>query len=120
MPQDHDFVAIRGNDLPIQLRLAPLDATGAQFDFVCRGPRRPNRLELRRSTQAGTIAMSVDTGSSAGPVTVLDFKLAPEDTRQLGEGRVNPYELELRGADGTEQTLLSGMITATGGVNADA
>jgi hypothetical protein len=120
MPPRHDLLATRGNDLPVRLRLTPLDGTGADFRFTCRGPARPNRTILRRSVAAGTMDLAVLPNSEAGTVaTTLDFTLDASETRRLGEGRVNSYELEYRLGD-QQRTLLAGFVTLEGGVNDDA
>lgn len=112
----YDFATIGGNSLPIVLRLPGFDGSGSAFEFRCRTPRRG---VIARSTRDGGITMRVEPGEGGVLRTVIELRLTAQETRQLGEGRVNRYELE-RQIDGTEQTVLAGFIVASVGSNADA
>jgi hypothetical protein len=111
----YDFTTIGGNSLPIVLRLLGFDGTGSTFEFRCRTPRRE---VIARSSAGGAIAMSLEPGDGGAVRTLLRFELTAQETRVLGEGRVNRYELGRR-IGGSERSILSGFIIASRGSNAD-
>jgi len=111
----YDFVTIGGNSLPMQLRLPGFDATGSTFEFRCRTPRQG---VIARSTRDGSITVALEPGDGGVLRTVISLELTAAETRRLGEGRVNRYELE-RQIGGSEQTILAGFIIASVGSNAD-
>lgn len=111
----YDFATIGGNSLPILLRLPGFDATGSGFEFFCRTPRHG---VIARSTEDGSITVSVELGEGGVPRTVISLELTAAETRKLGEGRVNRYELERR-IGGSEHTILAGFIVASVGSNGD-
>lgn len=65
---------------------------------------------------------SIVKTKASGQITINDahhtifFDLDKDETLRIPAGRLTSYEIEARFADGTQMTLVAGMITAFGGL----
>ena len=111
----YDLLTRHGNTLTVPLRFksadgSPFDLTGSELVFYCKAQQ--GSVNLRKTIGSG-LAMS---DPASGRVTVT---LTAAETRSLPAGRMTDYEIERR-IDGTEKTLLAGLIEVEAGINDDA